>query len=79
MPRRQFVADLQKAIESGPTAGLSNIQSGNDDGEFTFMCEADGQKLNISVLIHGRYTTLFTAISRPSHAHAHHSKHYNPD
>jgi hypothetical protein len=74
MPRRQFVADLQRAIESGPTAGLSNIQSGNDDGEFTFMCEADSQKLNISVLIPGWYSPLFTATSGPSHAH--HSKHY---
>ena len=55
MPRRQFIADLQRAIEAVPIAGVSDVRPGNDDGEFTFMCQADGQKLNISVLIPGRY------------------------
>lgn len=53
MPRRQFQADLAKAIEGVSIAGISDVQPGNDDGEFTFMCVADGQQLSISVLIPG--------------------------
>ncbi|KAJ4364859.1 hypothetical protein N0V95_000609 [Ascochyta clinopodiicola] len=51
MPRRQFVADLAAAVEGASVAGISDIQSGADDGEFTFMCLADDHKLNVSVLI----------------------------
>jgi ubiquitin-conjugating enzyme E2 Q len=55
MPRKAFVADLSKAVEagSGSIVGISEVQQGGDDGEFTFMCVADGQKLKISVLIPG--------------------------
>ncbi len=53
MPRRQFQADLAKAIEGVSIAGISDVQSGGDDGEFTFTCLADGQQLSISVLIPG--------------------------
>jgi ubiquitin-conjugating enzyme E2 Q len=53
MPRKAFVADLQKAVEGVSIAGISCVETGNDDGEFTFMCVADGQELRISVLIPG--------------------------
>ncbi|KAK1919988.1 hypothetical protein P3342_002284 [Pyrenophora teres f. teres] len=51
MPRRQFQADLHKAAETISIAGISDVRPGGDDGEFTFMCMADGQKLQISALI----------------------------
>jgi ubiquitin-conjugating enzyme E2 Q len=56
MPRKAFVADLQKAVEGVSIAGISNVETGNDDGEFTFTCVADGQELKISVLIPGTYS-----------------------
>ncbi|KAL5115888.1 hypothetical protein ACEQ8H_006204 [Pleosporales sp. CAS-2024a] len=51
MPRRAFVADLSKAVQGVTIAGISDVHVGGDDGEFTFMCVADGQELHISVLI----------------------------
>ncbi|KAF1944782.1 hypothetical protein EJ02DRAFT_452121 [Clathrospora elynae] len=51
MPRRQFQADLQKAVEAVSIAGISDVQKSDDDGEFSFMCLADGQQLKISVMI----------------------------
>jgi ubiquitin-conjugating enzyme E2 Q len=56
MPRKSFVADLQTAVEGVSIAGISDVATGNDDGEFTFTCVADGQKLKISVLIPGTYS-----------------------
>lgn len=56
MPRRQFQADLAKATTGVSIAGISDVEAGGDDGEFTFMCIADGQKLKISVLIPGMCT-----------------------
>jgi hypothetical protein len=58
MPRKAFVADLSKAVESVSMAGISDVQTGNDDGEFTFTCVADGQELKISVLIPGMSSSL---------------------
>ncbi len=55
MPRRQFVTDLAAAIEDVSVTGISDVQSGGDDGEFTFMCVVDGHDLQISVLIPGTY------------------------
>jgi ubiquitin-conjugating enzyme E2 Q len=55
MPRKAFVADLSKAVENVSVAGISDVQTGGDDGEFTFMCVADGQALKISVLVPGMY------------------------
>jgi ubiquitin-conjugating enzyme E2 Q len=55
MPRKAFVADLQRAVEGVSIVGISDVETGNDDGEFTFMCVADGQKLKISVLIPGTF------------------------
>ena len=54
MPRRQYVADLAAAVEGASVAGISDVQPGDDDGEFTFMCAADGHKLKISALIPGK-------------------------
>lgn len=54
MPRRQFVADLAAAVEGASIAGISDVQPGGDDGEFTFMCAADGHELKVSVLIPGK-------------------------
>ncbi|KAH9862438.1 hypothetical protein IAQ61_009854 [Plenodomus lingam] len=51
MPRRQFQADLAKAVEGVSIAGISNVQPGGDDGEFTFICLAQGQQLTVSVLV----------------------------
>ncbi|KAL1801352.1 hypothetical protein ACET3X_001694 [Alternaria dauci] len=51
MPRRHFQADLQKAVDGVSIAGISNVRAGGDDGEFTFMCIADGEQLEISALI----------------------------
>lgn len=56
MPRRQFVADLAAVVANVSIAGISDVQSGGDDGEFTFMCVADGQKLKISALIPGKFS-----------------------
>ncbi|KAF2116221.1 hypothetical protein BDV96DRAFT_491785 [Lophiotrema nucula] len=52
MPRRAFVADLGKAVEGVSIAGITDVQTGGDDGEFTFQCEsADGKPYKISALI----------------------------
>ncbi|KAG9187472.1 ubiquitin-conjugating enzyme E2 Q [Alternaria panax] len=51
MPRRHFQADLQKAADGVSIAGISNVRAGGDDGEFTFMCIADGEQLEVSALI----------------------------
>jgi ubiquitin-conjugating enzyme E2 Q len=55
MPRRAFVADLAKAVAGVSIVGISDVETGNDDGEFTFTCVADGQKLKISVLVPGMF------------------------
>jgi ubiquitin-conjugating enzyme E2 Q len=57
MPRRQFQADLQKAAEGTSIAGISDVLPSGDDGEFTFMCVADGQQLQVSVMIPGESET----------------------
>lgn len=49
------MADLAAAVTASSVAGVSDVQPGGDDGEFTFMCVADGHKLNISALIPGRF------------------------
>ncbi|KAF2800670.1 hypothetical protein K505DRAFT_228315 [Melanomma pulvis-pyrius CBS 109.77] len=51
MPRKQFREDLGKAVEDAFVAGISDVQEGDDDGEFTFQCVADGGQLQISALI----------------------------
>jgi ubiquitin-conjugating enzyme E2 Q len=55
MPRRAFVADLRKAVEGVSIAGISDVQIGGDDGEFTFQCVADDQMFKISALIPGMF------------------------
>lgn len=51
MPRKAFKADLDKAVAGVSIAGISNVEVGTDDGEFTFVCVADGNELKISCLI----------------------------
>ncbi|KAK7182638.1 hypothetical protein DPSP01_011464 [Paraphaeosphaeria sporulosa] len=51
MPRRQYIADLKKAQTGVSIAGISNVQTGGDDGEFTFLCLADGKQYEFSALI----------------------------
>ena len=36
MPRRQFIADLQKALSGVRPPGVQNIKAGEDDGQFEF-------------------------------------------
>jgi ubiquitin-conjugating enzyme E2 Q len=55
MPRRAFVADLRKAVEGVSIVGISDVQTGGDDGEFTFQCVADSQMFKISALIPGMF------------------------
>jgi len=63
MPRRQFQVDLQKAAEGLSIAGISNVRPGGDDGEFTFMCLADGQQLEISALVPGKLLPVYTKLA----------------
>ncbi|PSN60972.1 hypothetical protein BS50DRAFT_578788 [Corynespora cassiicola Philippines] len=52
MPRRQYIADLQKAEEGVFSIDrVSAVQRGDDDGEFTFKCIVDGAEYRISALI----------------------------
>ena len=37
MPRRQFIADLQKAQEDALPLGIHDLQQGEDDGQFEFL------------------------------------------
>jgi ubiquitin-conjugating enzyme E2 Q len=55
MPRKAFIADLHSAVGGISIAGISNVQPGGDDGEFTFECIADGDTLQISALIPGMF------------------------
>lgn len=48
------MADLAEA-KGVSIAGISDVRAGSDDGEFTFLCVADGQQLRISVLVPGRF------------------------
>jgi ubiquitin-conjugating enzyme E2 Q len=36
MPRKQFIADLQKALSGVRPPGINNIKAGEDDGQFEF-------------------------------------------
>ena len=51
MPRKQFIADLQDACAGVSIAGIAEVEQGDDDGMFTFICLADGQQLRISALV----------------------------
>lgn len=44
MPRRQFIADLQKALSSVQPPGTHNIKAGEDDGQFEFEFVASSQE-----------------------------------
>ncbi|KAF3006869.1 hypothetical protein E8E13_010886 [Curvularia kusanoi] len=51
MPRKQYVADLAAAAAGTLIAGISNVCPGDDDGEFTFACIAEGDEIKVSALI----------------------------
>lgn len=53
MPRRAYIADLQRATAGLSVANISNVKQGSDDGEFKFECVVDGTPLTISALIAG--------------------------
>jgi len=44
MPRRQFIADLQKALSGVRPPGIHNIKAGEDDGQLEFEFVASGQE-----------------------------------
>ena len=56
MPRKAFIADLQKAVGGVVITGISGVQPGNDDGEFTFFVKSatNGGTLELSALIPGK-------------------------
>lgn len=54
MPRKQYVADLAAAAAGTLISGISNVCPGNDDGEFTFTCIAEGDEIKVSALIPGK-------------------------
>ena len=67
MPRRQFVADLQKAQSSACPPGVHSIKSGDDDGqfEFEFTTAASEGTLPIAVNI----TAMVTDVSEYPSSH----------
>lgn len=53
MPRRAYVADLQRLNSDSGVASISNVRSGDDDGEFRFTISPAGEdaRYEISALI----------------------------
>ncbi|KAL1585073.1 hypothetical protein WHR41_06418 [Cladosporium halotolerans] len=57
MPRRQFVADLQKAQDGPKPSGINSIRAGDDDGQFEFdftaaaLGDAQGATISITAMI----------------------------
>ncbi|OCK76654.1 hypothetical protein K432DRAFT_407993 [Lepidopterella palustris CBS 459.81] len=53
MPRKAFIADLNQAVGGVFIAGISDVQVGGDDGEFTFRVKSttNGGTLQLSALI----------------------------
>ncbi|KAF2493350.1 hypothetical protein BU16DRAFT_465013 [Lophium mytilinum] len=53
MPRKAYIADLQQAVGGLSIAGISDVQVGGDDGEFTFRVKnvANGDTMELSALI----------------------------
>ena len=57
MPRKAFVADLQHAVESKISPRISELQTGGEDGSFTFtysMAGDDAQQVTIHALVPGK-------------------------
>lgn len=58
MPRKAFVADLQDAIGSNISSRISELQTGDEDGSFTFtynMVGGDAQQVTIQILVPGKW------------------------
>ena len=53
MPRRAYIADLQRLGGDSGVAGVSNVRAGDDDGEFRFTISPSGESASyeISALI----------------------------
>ena len=52
MPRRQFIADLQKAQQDVLPHGVHDLQQGEDDGQFEFLFAASGvEPVKVTALI----------------------------
>lgn len=51
MPRREFVADLQKAQHDPLPPNVVDVQAGEDDGQFLFTFTGDGQAIQITAMI----------------------------
>jgi ubiquitin-conjugating enzyme E2 Q len=53
MPRKAYIANLQQAVGGLAIAGITDVQIGGDDGEFTFSVknEASGATMELSALI----------------------------
>jgi ubiquitin-conjugating enzyme E2 Q len=55
MPRKAYIADLKQLTSAADIEGISNVRSGEDDGEFCFKVEdAIGSLWEISALIPGK-------------------------
>jgi hypothetical protein len=56
MPRKAYIADLKQLSSStaNDIDGVSDIRSGDDDGEFRFKVAGEGSQYEISALIPGR-------------------------
>jgi hypothetical protein len=56
MPRKVYIADLKQLSSSSANDidGISNIRSGDDDGEIRFSVSGDGSQYEISALIPGK-------------------------
>ncbi|KAF2642519.1 ubiquitin-conjugating enzyme E2 Q2 [Massarina eburnea CBS 473.64] len=52
MPRRQFIADLQRVSDASVSiAGISNVRPGDNDGDIQITCAVDGEPHELSILI----------------------------
>lgn len=52
MPRKAFLADLDKAVSGVSTTGIDGVKR-EEGEEFTFLCTAEGQPLRITALVSG--------------------------
>ena len=65
MPRRAYIADLQKLANESKVDGVSNVRQGQDDDEFRFsMALEDGTEVDISALV---LPSRFTSCNRLRH------------
>jgi hypothetical protein len=57
MPRKAYVAHLKELGASSGVEGISDVCSGDDDGEFRFkVADGSGSQYEISALIPGMFS-----------------------